>query len=195
MDISFWAQWITLALIIAVPVESFADWFWTRRRPDLAPPNFWTLVYALIFGASYFATNAFQAAWWLLDEPQAYGLAIRIYTLAGWLLAVGYLGLYTYTVLTNKKLPKHDLQAKVLLVILLMAEGFEPLQYIGCKIWYDPFGDRDWFIREVWGISVSTYACGRALGQLHPFVAPFIYTLFALRVLWARRGYAGQGQR
>ena len=184
---AFWAPWVTLALIIAVPAESLADSFWARRRPELTAPNPWTVTYALIFGASYFVTNAFHAAWWLLEEPQAYGLAIRLYTLSGWLLAVGYLGLHAYCTLTNKSLPRHDLQAKVLLVILLIAEAFEPLQYVGCKLWYDPFGDRDLFLREIWGISVDRFACGRALGVLHPYTAPIIYSLYAIWVIWARR--------
>ena len=185
--IAFWAPWVTLALILAVPLEALVDWVWSGRRPNLAPPNPWTIVFALIFFGSYFVTNAFHAAFWLLEPPHAYGLALRLYTLSGWLLYVGALGLFAYTLLTNKVLPRPDLQAKLLLVILFIAEAFEPLQYVGCKIWYDPLGDRDPFIRDVWGISVDRFACGRALGLLHPYVAPVIYTLFALRVLWARR--------
>ena len=184
--VAFWLPWITVALILAVPLESLAEWFWTRRRPELKPPNFWTVVFAVMFGASYFVTNSFHAAWWLLDPPQAHGLAIRLYTLSGWLLAVLFLGLFVYVFLTNRKLPRPDLQAKVLLVIWFIAEVFEPLQYVGCKIWKDPFGDQDYFLREVWGITVDRYACGRALGLLHPYVAPIIYTLFAL---WALRAH------
>ncbi len=175
MDIAFWGQWICLALILAVP---FAV---SGQRPNL-----WATIGASLYIVSYFIANSFHVAYWILEPPEAYGFALRIYTAHGMLLAVMYTAV-VFCALTINRLPRADLQAKLIWLILLLAEGFAVLEYMGCKMLTDPFGSGDLLLSQVWGIETSRFACGRALSALSPFIAPVITTLFVLWVILTAR--------
>lgn len=173
--IAFYAQWVTLALILAVP---FA--IWGQR------PSFWAAAGVCAYVVSYFIANSFHIAYWILEPSEAYGFALRIYTVHGMLLALLYTAI-VFCLLTIERLPRADLQGKLIWLILLMAEGFAVLEYVQCKMLTDPFGTGDLLLAEVWGIEVSRYACGRALGTISPFIAPIITTLFVLWVILIAR--------
>ncbi len=175
MDIAFWIQWVTLALIVAVPC------FMLGSRP-----NPWTVIAATLYVVSYFIGNAFHVALWTLEPPAAYGLALRLYTAYGLVMLTIYCGVLFFA-LTNSVLRKPDLPAKLIMLILLMAEAFQALEYIQCKMLTDPFGSGDLLLSQIWGIEVSSYACGRALGLLSPWIAPIITTTFTLWVLLVAR--------
>ena len=177
MDIiAFWAQWITLALILAVP-------FALSGRA----PNAWTLIGAGAYIVSYLLANLWHVAAWTLEPPMAYGFALRLYTAGMMIGLLMYCAIVFTGLLTIERLPRPDLQAKLVWLILLMAEGFQVLEYVQCKMLTDPFGSGDFVLAQVWGIEVSRYACGRALSTISPWIAPIITTLFILWVLMARR--------
>ncbi len=175
MDIAFWAQWVCLALILAVP---FAV---TSHKP-----NFWAIAGVTAYVGSYFISNGWHIAFWVMPEGEAYGLALRVKTFTALLMALIYLGI-AFCVLTIDRLPRADLQAKLVWLILLLAEGFAVLEYMGCKMLTDPFGSQDLLLSQVWGIETSRFACGRALSTLSPWIAPIITTGFMLWILMARR--------
>ncbi len=177
----FWIQWATLALILAVPF-AYAG----------SKPNFWAWAGVITYTVSYFIANSYHVAYWLLEPPMAHGLALRIYTLHGMVLTTLFCGI-VWLLLTIKGLPRPDLQAKLVWTILLVAEGFAVLEYLGCKVVVDPFGSGDLLLSQIWGIEVSRYACGRALGTISPYIAPIITTLYLLGLQWARRGHVRQG--
>ena len=178
MDIESWAQWITLALIVGVPCIIYK-----------AAPNAWTLIGCVAFLVSYFVGNSFHVALWTLEPPAAYGFALRLYTAYGLFMLTFYCAV-VFAALTIERLPRPDLQAKLVWLILLMAEAFQVLEYVQCKMLTDPFGEDDLVLSQIWGIEVSRYACGRALGTLSPWIAPIITTLFLLWILMARRSDA-----
>lgn len=182
-QVAFWAQWVTLALIIAVPIAI-----------DGRRPNAWTVIGCAAYVISYLFANLWHVAFWTVEQPAAYGFALRLYTVGMMLGLLMYCGL-VFAMLTIKALPRPDLQAKLVWLILLLAEAFQALEYVQCKMLTDPFGEGDLVLSQVWGIEVSRYACGRALGTISPYIAPIITSLFLLRVLLARRGNARQGQR
>ncbi len=183
MDIAFWAQWLTFALILAVPFAINGRF-----------PNTWTLIGCGAYVASYLLANLWHVAFWTLEPPYALGFALRLYTVGMMLGLLMYCGL-VFMALTIKALPRPDLQAKLVWLILLLAEAFQVLEYVQCKMLTDPFGKGDLVLSQVWGIEVSRYACGRALGTISPYIAPIITSLFLLRVLLARGGDARQSQR
>jgi len=178
-SIAFWAQWITLALILAVPFM-----VWGQR------PSAWTVIGCTAYVVSYCFANLWHVAFWYLEAPHAMGFALRLYTAGMMLGLLMYCGL-VFVLLTFEKLPRPDLQAKLVWLILLMAEAFQVLEYVQCKMLVDPFGEGDLVLSRIWGVEVSRYACGRAVGLLSPWIAPTITTLFLLWVLMARRGNAG----
>lgn len=173
--VAFYAQWVTLALILAVPFAVSGH-----------KPNFWAAAGVCMYVVSYFIANSFHIAYWILEPPEAYGFALRIYTAHGMLLAVMYTAI-VFCALTIERLPRADLQAKLVWLILLLAEGFAVLEYMGCKMLTDPFGSQDLLLSQVWGIETSRFACGRALSALSPFIAPIITTLFVLWVILTAR--------
>lgn len=177
MDIAFWVQWLMLALILAVPFAVLSQ-----------KPNPWALIGVACYTVSYFIANAWHVAYWLLDAPQAYGFALRIWAAHGMVLTVMYAAV-VFCALTIDSLPRADLQAKLVWLITFLAEGFAALEYMGCKMFVDPFGGQDLLLSQVWGIEVSRFACGRALGTISPWIAPIITTVFLLWVLVAARGH------
>ena len=176
--IAFWAQWICLALILAVP-------FAVHGRK----PNAWTIIGCVAYFTSYCFANLYHVAFWVVDQPLAYGFALRLYTVGMMLGLLMYCGI-VFASLTIDWLPRPDLQAKLVWLITVMAETFQVLEYVQCKMLVDPFGQGDFVLSHVWGLEVSRFACGRAVGLLSPWIAPIITTLFLLWVLMARRGNA-----
>ncbi|MGI9490510.1 MAG: hypothetical protein ACR2RF_32375 [Geminicoccaceae bacterium] len=169
--------WITLGLIIGLPL--------TLRGYKPLP---WAIYGVALYVASYFISNSWNLAYVLAIESDAHGLALRWKTLTALVLIVIYLTV-VYRLLTLKRLPELDSQVKLVWLILLIAEGYSVLEYVGCKFLDDPFGDRDLQLRHEWGKQVSTYACGRVLGTFGPYVAPITTTAFLI-VLNIRSGRA-----
>ena len=177
--VAFWIQWLTLGLIVAVPLALMG------RKPSA-----WTLILCGAYVLSFLFSNLWQVAFWYVPQEQAYGFALRLYTVGMMLGLLMYCGLL-FSALTFKSLPAADLQAKLVALICLMAEAFQVLEYVQCKMLVDPFGEGDYVLSQVWGLEVSRYACGRALGTISPYIAPIITTLFLLWIAMARRGNAG----
>ena len=178
MDFAFWAQWICLALILAIP---FAI--------DGRRPNAWTLIGCAAYIVSYGLANLWQLASLTVAPELAYGFALRLYTVGMMLGLLMYCGI-VFAALTLLRLPPPDLQAKLVWLILLMAEVFQVLEYVQCKMLTDPFGEGDLVLSQIWGVEVSRYACGRVLGTISPWIAPIITSAWMLRVIMARRGNA-----
>ena len=176
--IAFWAQWITLGLIIGLPI------LLTGRLP-----NAWTIIGCWAYIASYCFANLWHVAFWTVEQPHAYGFALRLYTV-GMMLGLLMYCAVVFAALTLERLPRPDLQAKLVWLILLMAEAFQVLEYVQCKMLTDPFGEGDLVLSQIWGVEVSRYACGRALGTLSPWIAPIITTAWLLWILMARRNDA-----
>ena len=185
MPIETWVQIFSLSLIILVPL-----WWKTK-------PSWWAVSGCVMYSASYFISNAWHIAFWLLeplpagiaeqvnavmaDAPaSAYGFALRLYQASTLLLVAIYSGIIVLTL-------KADLQARLVWLVLAIAETFAVLEYVQCKMLIDPFGSNDFHLTQVWGIEVSRYACGRTLGLLSPYLAPVITSLYLLWIKVRKR--------
>lgn len=210
--LAFWAPWVALAIHLALPFHL------TGRSP-----NAWVWIGVLTYVGTWFISNLWQIAFWLpvygvIEQSDAYGLALRLKTFSEQIRQVFYFGLFfafyvmgarqlpsvkvpviyfthwgfssinSRVLLTFPPLPKPDLQAKLVWLILLVAETFAIAEYVHCKMLMDPIGKKDLMLSEVWGIEVSRYACGRVIGTLSPSIAPIITGLWMFRVIMARRG-------
>lgn len=160
-------QIMTIFLIVFVPVVLY------RTQPSK-----WTVIGCVIYTASYFISNIWHLAFWTLDPPMAYGFALRVYQAGTLLLVAMYAGTVFYALLTGIRL---DLQAKLVWLVLFIAEAFAILEYAECKMLTDPFGSGDLLLSEVWGIEVSRFACGRTFGAIAPYVAPIVTSVY---VIW-----------
>ena len=179
-------QIITLSLIILVPLV-----IWGTR------PSWWAVGGCVMYTASYFIANAFHLAFYLLDPlptvyadaltsamegapPTAYGFALRIYQASALLLVACYSVIIVFAL-------RGDLQARLVWLVLAIAETFAVVEYAQCKLWIDPFGSNDLHLTQVWGIEVSRYACARAFGVISPYLAPIITSLYLLWVYGKKR--------
>jgi len=175
MTLDLALQIITLALVVFVPLA------WKHK------PSLWATLGVVAYTFSYLLSNLWQVALWTLEPPAAYGLALRLYQQGTLLIIVFYVGIIFYG-LTKAGDFRHDMQAKLVWLVLLIAETFGALEYAECKMLIDPFGSGDYLLSQVWGIEVSRFACGRAFGYLTPYAAPIITSLYLILVnIKARR--------
>ncbi len=212
--VAFWAPWAALAIHLALPFyltgRSPNAWVWLGVLSYIGTwfiSNLWQVAFWL-------------PAYGAIEQTDAYGLALRLKTFSEQIRQVFYLGLFfafyvlaarqlpsvkvpviyftpigfpwikTRVLLTFSPLPKPDLQAKLVWLILLVAETFAIAEYVNCKLFWDPLGREDYMLAESWGLEVSRYACGRVIGTLSPSIAPIITGLWIFRVIMARRGNA-----
>ena len=174
-------QIITLSLIILVPLV-----IWGNR------PSGWAVGGCVMYSASYFISNAWHIAFWVLepmpaeiaeqlkavmaDAPAtAYGFALRLYQAGTLLLVACYSAIIVFAL-------RGDLQARLVWLVLAIAETFAVVEYAQCKMLVDPFGSNDLHLTQVWGIEVARYACARAFGVISPYLAPIITSLYLLWV-------------
>lgn len=178
MPIETVVQIVCLSLIILVPAM-----LWRTA------PSWWAVSGCVAYTASYFISNLWQIAYVFLQAPQAYGFALRLYQFSTLLLIFVYLCLL-FLWLTRDKPTTIDTQAKLVWLILLIAEGWSVVEYLECKVFVDPFGDGDFLLSQIWGIEVSRFACGRRFGAISPYVAPIITSLYLIWINW-RAGSIG----
>ena len=165
-------QIATIAIILFIPFAS------NGKQPGLA-----TCVGIFLYIVSYFISNLWQIAYVVLDPPQAYGFALRLYTFSSLLLILLYVSII-FLWLTRTKPVYIDTQAKLVWLVLLIAEGWSVVEYLECKLFVDPFGSQDLLLREIWGIEVSRFACGRRFGPVAPYAAPIITSLYLIWINW-----------
>ena len=182
-------QIITLSLIILVPFILPGQWG-TR-------PSWWAVLGCLMYTASYLVSNAWQLAFFALpplpaeigdqlnavmaDAPaSAYGFALRLYQAGALLLVAVYTAIIFFAL-------RGDMQARLVWLVLAVAEGFAFLEYVQCKMIIDPFGSNDLHLTQVWGIEVSRFACGRVFGYASPYMAPLITSLYLIWVMSRRK--------
>ena len=165
-------QIICLALIIFVPAM-----LWRTKPSNLA------VLGCVVYSVSYFTANLWQIAYVVLEPPQAYGFALRLYTFSSLLLILLYVSII-FLWLTRAKPVYIDTQAKLVWLVLLIAEGWSVVEYLECKVFVDPFGKQDLLLREIWGIEVSRFACGRRFGPIAPYAAPIITSLYLIWINW-----------
>jgi len=198
--ITQFAGFLTVALILTIACVSvkwhavkFLGRAWRFPLPQgVQTPNPWAVFFSLLFVVSYFISNLWQISPWFFENPEAYGFALRLKTLAEQIRQVIYLGL-VFLLLTKSSLPSPDLHAKLVLLILLMAEGFAILEYAQCKVLVDPIGKQDLVLSQEWGITKSKYACGR-ISALSPYIAPVITSIWLL-VIWMWRSIRGHDRQ
>jgi len=176
MTLTLALQIATIATVLVVPFGLY------RKQPGLA-----TCVGVVMFTASYFISNLWQIAFVYLEAPQAYGFALRLYTLSGLLLVALYVGLI-FAWLTRGKPVVLDLQARLVWLVLLVAEGWAVVEYMECKLFVDPFGSGDFLLSQIWGIEVSRFACGRRFGPVAPYIAPVVTSLYLIWINWRASG-------
>ncbi len=179
-------QIVTLATIVFIPAILRG----TR-------PTWWTVLGCLMYTASYLVSNAWQLAFFALpplpaeigdqlnavmaDAPaSAYGFALRLYQAGALLLVAVYTAIIFFAL-------RGDMQARLVWLVLAVAEGFAFLEYVQCKMLVDPFGSNDLHLTQVWGIEVSRFACGRVFGYASPYMAPLITSLYLMWVMPRRR--------
>jgi hypothetical protein len=180
MTLTLALQIVTIGLIVLVPLMLYKT-----------SPSKWAVIGCVVYTVSYFISNGWQIALWTLEPPQAYGLALRLYQAGSLLLVATYGGITLYALFNGTRM---DLQAKLVWVVLVIAEGFAFLEYVECKMFRDPFGSDDFLLSQIWGIEVSRFACGRAFGSVTPYAAPVVTSLYAIWVnVQARRIKEGGG--
>lgn len=166
-------QIATMALVLLVP-------FGLDRKQR---PSFITCAGVLTFTISYLVSNLWQLSYAYLEPPQAYGFALRLYTLSLLLLIPMYVSVILLW-LTRAKTVFIDTQAKLIWLIVLVAEGWAVVEYLECKVFVDPLGDGDFLLSQIWGIEVSRFACGRRFGPVAPYMAPVITSLYLIWINW-----------
>lgn len=172
MNLTTGLQIATIALVLLVPFGV------NRKQPGLV-----TCAGVALFTASYFISNLWQLAYVYLEPPQAYGFALRLYTFSLLLLIPMYVAAI-FLWLTKRKPIVIDTQAKLVWLVLLIAEGWAVVEYAECKLFVDPFGDGDLLLSRIWGIEVSRFACGRRFGPAAPYIAPVITSLYLIWINW-----------
>jgi len=168
MTLTLALQIMTIATVLLVPFS------WNGKQPGMA-----TCVGVVMFTASYFISNIWQLSLIYLEQPQAYGFALRLHTLSRLLLVAIYVGII-FAWLTKKKPIVIDTQAKLVWLVLLIAEGWSVVEYLECKLFTDPFGAKDYLLSHIWGVEVSRFACGRRFGPIAPYIAPVITSLYMI---------------
>lgn len=172
MTLTLALQIATIALVLLVPFGI------NRKKPGLA-----TIVGVVLFTVSYFISNLWQLAYIYLEPPQAYGFALRLYTLSLLLLITIYVATL-FLWLTRDRPIVIDTQAKLVWLILLIAEGWAVVEYLECKMFVDPLGSGDFLLSHIWGIEVSRFACGRRFGPVAPYIAPAITSFYLIWINW-----------
>ena len=172
-------QLVTIALTIMVPITLWGT-----------GPSRWAWALSAVYVASYFIGNSWHIAFWMLEPlpaevaeavkrimegapPSAYGFALRIDQANKRLLVA----LYAFILLCALR---GDLQARMIMLVLAIAEGFEFLANIECKLLKDPFGSRDLHLSTIWGVEVSRYACGRVFTAWAPLVSAGVPAVFLI---------------
>ena len=176
MTLTLALQIATIVLVLLVPFIAY------RKMPGLAAATG-----IVLFTASYFISNFWQVAYIYLEPPQAYGLALRLYTFSLLLLVAIYAAII-FLWMTRTKPVDIDLQARLIWLVLLIAEGVAIAEYVECKLFVDPFGSGDLMLSQVWGIEVSRFACGRHLGPVAPYIAPAVCSLYLIWINWRASG-------
>lgn len=172
MTLKLALQIATIALVLLVPFGV------NRKQPGLA-----TIAGVVLFTISYFVSNLWQLAYVYLEPPQAYGFALRLYTLSLLLLITMYVATI-FLWLTSRRLIVIDTQAKLVWLVVLIAEGWAIVEYLECKVFVDPLGSGDLLLSQIWGIDVSRFACGRRFGPVAPYIAPAITSLYLIWINW-----------
>ena len=165
-------QIVTMALILLVPFGA------NKKQPSLA-----TILGLVFYTICYFVMNLFQLALIYLESPQAYGLALRLYPLSLFILAVMFLATI-FWLLTRREPLVVDLQARLIWLVFLTAKCVAAIEYVQCKLFKDPFGSSDLLLSQIWGIEVSHFACGRLFGFAAPFVVPIVTALTLIWINW-----------
>lgn len=169
-------QIITISLVILVPA----------MLHDMKPGNL-TVISCVIYTLSYFMANLWQLSFVYLQPPQAYGFALRLYTLSALAMMVVYAGIVLIG-LSRAKPIVFDLQTRLVWLVLLISEGWAVVEYMECKLFVDPFGSGDFLLSQIWGIEVSRFACGRRFGPVAPYIAPVVTSLYLIWINWRAGG-------
>lgn len=172
MDLTLGLQIATIATVLLVPFGI------NRKQPSMV-----TSLGLVTFVVTHFAANIWQLSFVYLEPPEAYGFALRLYTLSGLLMVVVYVGII-FAWLTKRKPVVIDTQAKLVWLVLLIAEGWAVVEYLECKLFVDPFGSGDLLLSQIWGIDVSRFACGRRFGPVAPYIAPVLTSLYLIWINW-----------
>lgn len=182
-DLPASADWqiITLMFLLAVPASLLGE-----RIAEGWHVNPWTIVYIGCFVATHLLSNTFWLIYYdVIAAPGAeinlqgarYVLARKVYTLHLFVLVVLYLGVHAFSVMSGWR-PKHDLQSKLVLTILFIAEAFAALEYVECKI-FEPY---EVAVAKTLGTIPPEYACQRAITPLAPFAAPVVTSCYLVWV-------------
>lgn len=198
--LAFALNLFTISLVVLVPAV-----LW---KTD---PSRWTVIVCLAFTVSYFATTFYQYAPIFVEPPtepvemmfkdrstgaehvlavippdlahkvQVLGLAKNLYLLAALLVLSGYAGLLV------AKLWRIDPQATACMIVLAVAELFEPTQFSVCRLNVDPLGTGDIALASEWGERVAKQACGRLFGWWTPYVPTIICSLYIVGIITMRK--------
>lgn len=177
MSLTLAVQILCLSLIILVPLM-----LWRTQ------PSRWAVVGCVMYTASYFISNSWQIAFLVLDPlppevaaavaqimdgapASGYGFALRLDQGNKRLLVAVYSTIMIFAL-------RGDLQARLIWLVLAIAETFALLEFAECKLLVDPFGSKDLHLSTVWGVEVSRYACGRRFADWAPYAAPIITSLY-----------------
>lgn len=165
-------QVFTISVVILVPA----------MLHNMTPGKL-TAIGCIVYVVSYLLSNLWQLSFVYLNPPQAYGFALRLYTLALLLLITLYVALI-FLWLTKRKPIVIDTQAKLVWLVVLIFEGWAIVEYAECKLFVDPFGSGDFLLSQIWGIEVSRFACERRFGPMAPYMAPVITSLYLIWINW-----------
>lgn len=156
----------------------------TRARPS------WAAVAAIVW---YFVSFVNANLWRLADERD---LAVQLYQLGAFDVLFIYCWQCWYFVRRPDILRQGDVPAQLYWTVLMVAEFGQIIEYLGCKILYDPYTDDQ--LATIWRIAVEASACGRAFEfwsrHLFTVITSIILAWIVLRAYqtWKRTKRSGR---
>jgi len=178
-SLATFVQVITISSIIFVPLIAFGT-----------QPSRWAVAGIVVYTASFFISNAWRLAYYLVDpwSPEIaeaitaigapaspVGFAIRLYTLGLLLLVPVMSGMVFFA------LDKNDVKTRAIWIIETAAEGWAVWEYLRCKVFTDPWGAEDLYLAATWGEKALS-VCARETGFMSAMIGPLVSAIF---MIWA----------
>ena len=176
-------QIIVISLIIMMPVIAYQT-----------KPSRWTIIAVVMYTFSFAVANLYHIAFYVIEpwSPEIAelmktipgsprGFALRLYQF-GTLLTLA-----AYAVLQFFAHWDKDLQTRSNWLVVGVAECFGAIEYLGCRVFTDPFGSGDIYLASHWGTSIARSACGQTFDAGAEWIPPLVTTGFMIYVNYKYR--------
>lgn len=148
----------TAILAVIFVLVSYAS----RAKPTWA-------AFAALF--AYVFSFAMSNMWRLAEERE---LALQLYQMGAFNVLFILCLIIWLAVRHPERLREGDIAAQMYWTVYLVAEFWQIVEYLGCKILYDPYTAAE--LATLWGTVVEASSCGRAFGAWSQHAAPVVTT-------------------